>query len=310
MFALRRLVSLVVGIILLVIGSFMIVQLIPGDPARRIAGADATPEYVAALRERMGLDDSLFEQFVNYLHGVVTLDFGNSFQSNQDVGTIIADRLPMTALLAATSLVAVLVLGLGGGIAAAAMTEGGRRTRLRSVFLFVTGAFTATPEFLLGAFLVFALAVQIPLLPVAGAGSYAALVLPTLAIALPNAAMLSRVVRVQALEILRSDYVRTARSKRLPNRIVYLRHVLPNVTTAALTLGSVMFIALLGGSVVVENIFSWPGLGTAIVDAIVTGDYPLIQGVILTLGVIVLVVNVGLEVLLGVLDPRRTVREI
>jgi len=308
-FAVRRLRSVLIGIAILIVGSFLMVHLIPGDPAIRIAGINATPEYLDALREQMGLNAPLPQQFVDYVYSVLTLDLGVSFRTSQPVSTILLNRFPLTLQLAAAAIVIVLLVGVVVGILAAIATKGDGRPRTEQVFLFTTGAFAATPEFLLSMFLVFLFAVNLQWFPVAGADGWQSLVLPALGIALPAAAMLSRIVRVQTAEVLRADYIRTARSKRLPARLLYVRHALPNVLTATLTIGSLMFISLLGGSVVVENIFAWPGLGTAIVEAIVARDYPVIQGAVLSLGVIVLVVNTGVDVILGLTDPRASIRE-
>lgn len=308
-FAIRRFRSVLIGVAILIIGSFLMVQLIPGDPAIRIAGINATPEYLDALREQMGLNNPLPQQFADYVVSVLTLDLGVSFRTNQPVVTILSDRFPLTLQLAAAAIVIVLVVGVVVGTVAAIVTKGDRRPRTERAFLFTTGAFAATPEFLLSMFLVFVFAVTLQWFPVAGSDGWQSLVLPAFGIALPAAAMLSRIVRVQTAEVLRADYIRTARSKRLPARLLYVRHALPNVLTATLTIGSLMFISLLGGSVVVENIFAWPGLGTAIVEAIVSRDYPVIQGAVLSLGVIVLVVNTGVDVILGLVDPRASIRD-
>lgn len=309
-FAIRRLTSLVAGVAILVVGSFLIVQLIPGDPARRIAGTNASAQYVNELRQQMGLDKPLPRQFGDYVAGVATFDFGISFRTSQPVATVISDRLPKTLELAGAALVLVLLIGIPLGLLAGVLTQEGRRPWLGGSFLLGTSAVAALPEFLIGTVLVYAFAVKAGWLPVAGSEGTRSLVLPALAVSLPSLAMLSRIVRVQTIDVLRKDYIRTARSKRLPARTVYLRHTLPNVLTAALTIGGLVFMTLLGGAVVIENIFSWPGLGTAIVEAIRNRDYPVIQGAILMLGVMVLVVNTLLDVVLALLDPRSALREV
>ena len=284
------------------------VQLIPGDPARRIAGPNAPLDYVNELRVQLGLDDPLVVQLVDYVRRVLTLDLGVSFRTNQPVSTVLADRFPLSLELAGAALVVALLISVATGLLAAMHTRGDRHPRFESFYLLTTGGFAALPEFLLATFLVYLFTVTVPLFPLSSSDGWSALVLPALAVSLPPAAMLSRIVRVQALEVLRSDYIRTARSKRLPAGVLYLRHALPNVLTSVLTIGSLMFVSLLGGSVVVENIFAWPGLGTAIVDAILARDYPVVQGAILGLGVLVLVVNTGVDVVLALLDPRATIR--
>jgi len=172
----------------------------------------------------------------------------------------------------------------------------------------VTSVGGALPEFLASTFLAFVFAIWLRWLPVAGADERAAIVLPALAISLRPISVLSRIVRVETLNVLAQDYMRTARSKRLPPRLLYLRHALPNVLTAALTIGGLLFTGLLGGAVIVENVFAWPGLGTAVVQAVLNRDYPVIQGVILMLGMAVVLVNTLVDILLGVVDPRSIIR--
>jgi peptide/nickel transport system permease protein len=168
----------------------------------------------------------------------------------------------------------------------------------------------ALPEYLAGTFLAFVFAVWLRLLPVAGDAGWSSLVLPALAIALRPSAVLARIVRVETLNVLAQDYMRTARSKRLPVRLIYLRHTLPNVTTAALSIGGLLFAGLIGGAVVVENVFARPGLGTALVSAVMNRDYPVIQGLILMIGVAVAFVNLMVDVLQGILDPRSLTRQV
>ncbi len=308
-FATRRLVSLVAGVLILVVGSFMIVQLIPGDPVRRIAGTNVSQRYLDSVREQLGLDRSVPEQFGAYVTGVAVFDLGESFRTDEPVSRLIADRLPKTVELAGAALLVVLLVGIPLGLAMGVLTRGGRHPAMGGLYLVGSSMVAAVPEFVFGTFLVYVLAVQAGVLPVAGSEGFSSLVLPALAIALPALAILSRIVRVQTHDVLRQDYIRTARSKRLPARVVYVRHTLPNVLTAALTIGGLLFMGLLGGTVVIENIFSWPGLGTATVDAIEDRDYPVIQGAILILGVLVLVVNTLLQVVLALLDPRSSLRD-
>src|SRR5690606_34251544 len=145
--------------------------------------------------------------------------------------------------------------------------------------------------------------------PIAGTSGWNSLVLPALAIGIRPAFNLARIVRVEVLDVLAQDYIRTARSKRLPRQILYLRHTLPNVVTSALTIGGLTFAFLVGGTVVVENVFAWPGLGTAVVQAVVARDYPVVQAIVLLLGLSVVVVNAAVDLALVTLDPRSTIGE-
>jgi peptide/nickel transport system permease protein len=306
-FALRRTASLVVVLFFLLVATFMLIHLVPGDPARRIAGREASPEVVASIRESLGLNDPLPQQFLDYLRGVAQFDFGTSFVTHEPVSTVIATRLPKTAELAAAAFLTVMFIALPLGIIAGGLTRERRHPRVEVVFTAVTSVGGSLPHFLTATFLAFIFAVWLGLLPVAGSTGWTAIVLPTAAIALRPAAVLARIVRVETLNVEAQDYIRTARGKRLPGRVLYLKHVLPNVLTAALTLGGLLFAALIAGAVVVENVFAWPGLGTALVQSVQARDYPVVQGVGLLLGVTVVVVNTAVDVILAMADPRSQV---
>ncbi|MGH2402841.1 MAG: ABC transporter permease, partial [bacterium] len=210
--------------------------------------------------------------------------------------------------LASVALLLVMALSVPLGMVVGALTREGRNRHAELAFTTLTSVGGALPEFLASTFLAFIFAVWLRWLPVAGADVPAAIILPALAISIRPIAILSRIVRVETLNVLAQDYIRTARSKRLPARLLYLRHTLPNVLTAALTIGGLLFTGLLGGAVIVENVFAWPGLGTAVVSAVLARDYPVIQGVILMLGIAVVAVNTLVDVLLGIVDPRSIIR--
>jgi peptide/nickel transport system permease protein len=307
-FLIRRLASLGIVVASLLVASFLIVHLIPGDPARTIAGIDASQEEVERVRRALGLDQPVLVQFVRYARNAGRLDFGRSFVTDEPVTKVIADRLPKTAQLALVALLLVMTLSIPLGMIVGALTREGRHPRAEVAFAAVTSVGGALPEFLASTFLAFLFAVWLRWLPVAGADERAAIVLPALAISLRPVSVLSRIVRVETLNVLAQDYIRTARSKRLPPGLLYLRHTLPNVLTAALTIGGLLFTGLLGGAVIVENVFAWPGLGTAVVQAVLNRDYPVVQGVILMLGIAVVLVNTLVDILLGIVDPRSTIR--
>jgi peptide/nickel transport system permease protein len=187
---------------------------------------------------------------------------------------------------------------------AAALTRENRNRGFELAFTAVTSTMSALPNFLSATFLAFLFAVWLRWLPVAGASQWSAVILPAIAVGLRPLAELSRIVRVETLNVLTQDYVRTARGKRLPARLIYLRHVLPNVLTSALTIGGLVFAGLVGGTVVVENVFAWPGLGTALVQAILARDYPVVQGITLLLGMAVVLVNTAVDTTLKLVDPR------
>jgi len=303
-FLLRRLAGLVAVLVTLVVGTFLIVQLIPGDPARTIAGSNATPERIEQLRTQLGLDQPLWTQFTDYAGGVLRGDLGTSFANGQPVTQIIGDRLPFTAELALIAIVLVLLVSVPFGMAVAVACRGGRRRPLDTGFSAVTALAGAIPEYVLGTVLVLAFAITFKVFPAAGAASLGALVLPVLAISVGPICTMARIVRRETAAVLEQDYLRTARGRRLRAVRLYARHALPNLMTSTLTLGGLILSGLLGGTVVVEIVFAWPGLGTAVVNAITSRDYPVIQGVVLVLGLLATLLNLLVDIVLGLLDPR------
>ncbi len=288
----------------LLVAVFLLVHLVPGDPARRIAGIEASGAEVEALRVELGLDKPLAVQFLNHVRTLATGDLGRSFLTREPVAKVIADRLPKTLYLAAVSVALMLAVAVPLGLVAAGLTWGNRNRPVDLGFTLLTSVMGALPPFLLATFLAFIFAVWLGLLPVAGAGRWSSVILPAFAIALRPMAELARIIRVETLNVLAQDYIRTARAKRPRPARLYGVHVLPNVLTAALTLGGLIFAHLIGGTVVIENVFAWPGLGTALVQAILARDYPTVQGVILLLGCFIIAVNAAVDLLLALIDPR------
>ncbi|MGW5924085.1 ABC transporter permease [Nocardia fluminea] len=301
-FALRRLAGLVTLTIVLVTGTFLMVQLIPGDPARVLAGPDASGEEIERLRRTLGLDKPMVSQFADYVGGLAHGDLGRSFHTRESVTDIIATRMPFTAQLALAAMVVVLLVAVPLGMAVAVR----RSRRVDGVFTFSTGLLGSVPEYVIATLLVLIFAITLRVLPATGAATPASLILPIVAIALPSVCFMARVVRREAGTVLEQDYIRAARGRRLPPWSLYLRHVLPNLLTATLTLSGLMLASLLGGTVAVEAVFSWPGIGLRVVDAVLARDYPVIQGCVLVLGLLAALLNLLVDVTLAVLDPRAT----
>ncbi|WP_330315064.1 ABC transporter permease [Streptomyces sp. NBC_00523] len=299
-FLVRRLVGLTAVVITLVAGTFLMVQLIPGDPARVVAGAEAAPADVERARHDLGLDQPLLVRFGTYTSGLLRGDMGTSFQTQEPVAQIIGGRLPFTAEIALLSVLVVLVLAVPIGLAAAA--RGGRRTDIS--YTFVTGTVGATPEYIIGTLLVLGFAIRLGWFPAAGAETLVSMVLPIAALVLPATCVMARIVRSEATHVLAQDYMRTARGRRLRPLRLYARHALPNLLTATLTLGGLILAGLLGGTVVVESIFAWPGIGQRVVEALLVRDYPVIQGCVLILGLLAALLNLLVDVVLALLDPR------
>jgi peptide/nickel transport system permease protein len=260
-FLARRLARFAISLFLLVSAAFGMVHAMPGDPVRAALGMTAPQALVDAKRRELGLDQSLWHQYLHFLHGAVDGNLGTSMATGVPVRQIIGERLAATALLAGLAFLVAFGLALPLGMAAGIRTRDGRRPRTQLAFGAVTGVATAVPDFLLAVGLVFVFAVSFQALPVAGRGGADTYVLPVAALVLGPAAALARVVRVETVRVLSEDYMRTARAKRLPDRILYLRHALPNLLTATLTVSGLTLGGLLAGTVLVENVFAWPGLG-------------------------------------------------
>ncbi|MFC3714276.1 ABC transporter permease [Sphingoaurantiacus capsulatus] len=304
----RRMTRLLVALWLLVTLSFLMVHLIPGDPVRASLGLTAPLELVEARRTALGLDRPLHEQYGAYLKGLATGELGTSFTSQLPVAQIIAQRLPATLSLAGLALAIVLPLGAGIGLAMAVVTSHGRRPRADAGFDAASGIVTAMPEFVTAVALTALFAVALPWLPVAGLTGPKSYILPLAALSLGPSAVLARIVRVEGVKVLQQEYMRTAGAKRLRWPAIYLRHALPNLLTATLTVGGLILGSLIAGTVLVEHVFAWPGLGSAVVLAITQKDLPLTQGLVLTLGTIVLIVNAVVDLLIVSVDPRSSLR--
>jgi peptide/nickel transport system permease protein len=306
---LRRLVRFAVSLVVLVLASFAMIHLIPGDPVRASLGPAAPIELVQARTAALGLDQPILTQLTTYVSGLLSGDMGTSFLTGEPVAEVIAARLPNTLALALLATVIALLAAIPLGMWAAVRTENGRHRGTEAAFGTATGTVVAVPEFLYAIALVTVFAITLRAFPPAGKDGLESYVLPVLALAIGPIGMIARIARVETLRVLGTDYVRLARAKRLPAGRLYLRHVLPNTLTATLTLGGLLLSSLIAGSVLVEYVFAWPGLGLKIVEAITQKDYPVAQGVILVYGAIVLLVNLLVDVVLSLSDPTSAIKE-
>lgn len=298
-----------VSLALVLVAAFFLVHLVPGDPVRAALGPTVSPEVVEALRRQLGLDLPLGQQFAHYLGGLFTGDLGTSVTSQRPVAAILAERLPTTLLLAATSFVIAALGAFPIGVATAVSARGGRRRVADLGVSGILGVLVAVPNFLLAVLLIYVFSVALQVLPPAGWGSPAQAVLPVLALTVGPLAYLSRIVHVEMLRVLDEPYITTGRSKRLPAHILYFRHALPNIVAAALTAGGVVLVGLIAGTVLIETVFVIPGIGSTIVSSITAKDYPLIQGVVLVYAVLVLGANLLIDLVLAALDPRSAIAE-
>ncbi len=286
---------------------FLLIHLVPGDPILQMLGDGATPADITALRHQYGLDLPLHVQYLHYWAGVLRGDLGNSIRLHDSVGHLIVARYPYTLALAITALGVGLALALPAGLAAAL-----RRGRWLDQLLSVVSLFgLSVPGIALGPILILVFAILLGWLPVSGAHSgggtginWRYLVLPAAAMGASLAAILTRMVRTAVLEELGQDYIRTARAKGLGEAAVVWRHALPNALVPIITVIGLQFGALLAGAIVTEKIFSWPGLGRLVVDAISNRDYALVQGCLLSIGLTYVLVNLCTDVVYRWVNPR------
>lgn len=308
-FALRRAGQLIISLWVLVTASFLMIHLVPGDPVRASLGMTAPQSLVNARREALGLNDPLLVQYWHYLRDLFSGDFGTSMASQLPVSQIISQRLPATLSLAVAAFVLALLIAIPLGALMGVLTRGGRRQRTELTFTTLSVIIGAIPDFVVCIILVWIFGVNMHLLPVAGKSGLDSYVMPVIALAIGPGVVLARILRVEMIAVLQADYVRTARAKRLPAIVIYLKHALPNALTATLTLSGLLLSGLIAGTVLVENVFAWPGLGSTIVSSIQNKDYPVVQAIVLVYGVFVLLINLVVDVVLALLDPRSTIRE-
>ncbi|SEI92366.1 peptide/nickel transport system permease protein [Arthrobacter sp. yr096] len=300
----RRLTRLVVSVVVLVTAAYLMVRLLPGDPARLSLGADASAEQVLRRRAELGLDDSWLNQYFHFWERLFHGDLGISYGNRLPVFDIIVQRMPATLELAVITIVVILVTGIPLGMLVAELTRGGRKKWLDTTFSAITGFFTVAPVFVVAAISIFLFAISSPIFPVAGRSGPSSYVLPVLSLALPSACAIARIVRAETFSVLEADFVRTARSKRISKGRLYLRHILANLVTPTLTMAGLILGGLIAGSVFVETVFAWPGMGSTVVGSIADRDYSLVQGIVLVYGGIILLINLIVDLLIAAFDPR------
>ena len=298
-FLLRRVLQALPTVLFLLAAVFWLVRL-TGDPARLYLGDFATPEAVQEVRERWGLDRPVLVQFVDYVGGVLTGDLGQSLRYSRPVSQLIVSRIGMSALLAFTALVLAVAVSVPLGTLAAIY----RGTWIDSLIRLLIVVGQAVPRFYLGILLIILFSLYLDWFPTSGAGTFRHLVLPAVTLATPSIALLARLTRSSVIDVLGQDFVRTARSKGVRPLSVIARHVLRNALIAPVTVIAIQFSQLMGGAVVVETVFGWPGLGQLAVQSVYTRDFVLIQGSVLVFTAIVVAMNIVTDALYGFLDPR------
>jgi len=299
-----QLVLLLLGVSFIV---FMSMHLAPGDAASMVAGPTATYSDIARIRESLGLDRPVLIQYLDYLRGIATGYFGTSFQYNRPVADLLREAFPVTLQLAISAIIVAIVLGVGTGILSAVK----HNTWLDRLSSIVSLIGISLPNFWLGAVLILVFAVNLGWFPVGGfnqpiwtAAGIRQITLPAVTLGAASAAMISRMSRASMLEVIRADYIRTARAKGLKEKTVIMVHSLRNAMIPVITVIGVNFGLLLGGSIITENVFAIRGLGSVIVTAISRRDFPVVQGAVLVVATVFVVINLLIDILYTFVDPR------
>lgn len=300
MFILRRLIQTIPVVIGVTFVVFFIMQLVPGDPAVLLAGEGASKETVNAIREQLGLNRPLLVQYFDYLLNVFQGDFGSSLKNSQPVLDEIMVRLPITMELAFFSIIITIVLGMAAGIISAVKPYSLTDTSVMLVALLGI----SLPSFWFGLMMMYFFSVKLQILPVAGWDSILHVILPALTLGAGGAAIVARMTRSSMLEVIRQDYIRTARAKGLREHVIIYKHALRNALIPVITVVGLQFGALLGGTVLVESIFAINGLGRMIVDAIRMRDLPVVQGGVLAASLIFVIVNLFVDVFYRFFNKR------
>ncbi len=304
----QRLLQALPVLILASVALFLLLHLVPGDPALLLAGPDATPEVVAAVRKDMGLDQPLPVQYALWMQHALRGDLGKSYISRLPVWQLIQNALPATIELAMAALTIAVLFGLPTGIISAVK----RQSLPDWIVTVINGLALGVPNFWLGILLIIFFALIMNWLPPGGRIEFLAnpgvawksLILPAATLGIPIGAVLSRFTRAAMLEVLHEDYIRTARAKGLPGWGIIMRHAIRNALIPIVTVLGIQFGRLLGGAVIVESVFAWPGIGRMVLQAVLNRDYLLVQGTLLLLVMSFIGINLIVDLLYGVLDPR------
>lgn len=299
-YVLRRLIQSALILLGVAFITFFLLFVLPADPVRQIAGRSATPETVENIRQQLGLDQPFLVQFGRYLGGLVQGDLGRSYLQKSEVSVLIASRLPATLLLMVAAIFCELVIGLSMGILAAL-----RRDRLTDQALMMTSFVTVSaPQFVVSLLMLYVFAVKLGWFPIGGYGTFAHLVLPAITLGILGSGWYSRMMRSSMIDVMRTDYIRTARAKGLSRTRVVLGHALPNAILPIIAMIGIDIGVFMGGIVVVESVFGWPGIGQLAWQAIQRIDIPIIMGVTLISAVAIVMGNLLADLIAPFIDPR------
>ncbi|MBG7601671.1 MAG: ABC transporter permease [Gammaproteobacteria bacterium] len=295
-----RLLSALITLLGVITLVFFLIHFIPGDPVEYILGDSARPADRNALRLQLGLDQPLLQQYSSYLINLLSLDLGRSLHSNQSVTALLAERFPATLELALAAFLIAVTIAVPLGVMAARR----RGTAWDSSAMTMSLLGVSIPNFWLGPMLILLFSLWLGWTPVSGREQAGSLILPAITLGASLSAVLARMVRSTLLEVLNEDYIRTARAKGLKESSVIWRHALMNAMLPVVTLLGLQLGALLAGAVITETVFSWPGIGSLLIESIQKRDYPLVQGCVLLVAVSYLLINTTTDLLYQLLDPR------
>lgn len=300
----RRLIQSALILLGVSIITFALLYLLPADPVRQIAGRSATPQTVENIRQQLGLDQPFFVQYWRYLTNLLTGDFGRSYIQRSEVSELIIARLPASLLLMAGAILCELVIGLTMGLIAA-VNRGSATDQTLMVASFVG---VSAPQFVVGLLLLYVFAVQLGLFPIGGYGTWKHLVLPSLTLGVLGAGWYARMMRSSMIDVLRQDYIRTALAKGLKRGTILVRHALPNAILPVVAMVGIDIGIFMGGIVVVESVFGWPGIGQLAWQAIQRVDIPIIMGVTLVSACAIVLGNLLADIVAPFIDPRIKLR--
>jgi peptide/nickel transport system permease protein len=311
-FLLRRSAALVVALFVASLVVFIVLQILPGDPALVILGPDAQPDTLAALRHQLGFDLPVWLRYLHWASGLLTGNFGRSTAYDASAASLILQRIAVTLPLAIMAMLLAMALAIPIGVCAAS-----RRGAVDGGIMGVTQVGVAVPDFWLGLLLILLFAVHFTWFPAGGfpgwwhgaGAAFRALILPTVALAIPQAAILARVTRGAVLDVGTRDYLRTARAKGMRESAILWRHAVPNALIPVITLMGLQFSFLLAGTIIIENVFALPGLGSLLFQAIGQRDLVLVQDLVLLFAALVVVINFLVDLLNAAIDPRLTRRD-
>lgn len=299
-FIIKRLSQFLPVIIGITFITFMLLYLVPGDPARIIAGRNATPEMLEAIRHELGLDLPWYQQYFNYLWKLVHGDFGNSYRFRRPVIDILLDDAPKTAQLAFMAIIIETIIGILAGVISAVK----KYSFWDTIITLAALAGTSVPIYWLGIMLQYSFGLKLGLLPISGYGGFEYMILPSIALASASTALVALMTRSSFLEVYQQDFVTTARAKGLPERRVIFIHVLRNAMIPVITVIGLDLATLMGGAILTETVFSWPGIGSTIFQAILMRDVPVVLGGTLFLAIVFVVVNFIVDIFYALVDPR------